>query len=185
MIHSQDRSGWFGASDTNRIMGGWNTKTFQTFWAEKLGITKINLNTVPMQAGTMYEHRILDALGVMERDRQIKIPKLCLRVNLDGEDKHIIHEVKTYRKEPFRVSTAYWRQAQVEMYVANKPLEIDAYHLTEEDYKNYFCPIDKARITRHFVAYDDAFIEKEYLPRLSYLASCLQKGVWPDDRIEI
>ena len=106
MIHSQDRSGWFGASDTNRIMGGWHTKTFQMFWAEKLGITKINLHTVPMQAGTMYEHRILDALGVMERDRQIKIPKLCLRVNLDGEDEHIIHEVKTYRKEPFRVSTA-------------------------------------------------------------------------------
>ena len=185
MIHSQDRSGWFGASDTNRIMGQWHTKTFQTFWAEKLGLTKINLHTVPMQAGTMYEHRILDALGIMARDRQIKIPTLCLRVNLDGEDERIIHEVKTYRKEPFCVSTAYWRQAQVEMYAANKPLEIDAYHLTEEDYKNYICAIDKARITRHFVAYDAEFIKKEYLPRLRYLANCLKKGVWPNDRIEV
>ncbi len=184
MIQSQDRSGWFGASDTSRIMGKWDTKTFKAFWAEKLGIISTKIHTIPMQTGTMYEHRILDAMGVMQRDRQIKIPDLRLRVNLDGEDEKIIHEVKTHKTEPFKVSTSYWRQAQIEMFAANKPLEIDAYRLVDEDYKNYFRPIDVNRITRHFVAYDNDFVENEYLPRLKYLSDCLKKGVWPDDRIE-
>lgn len=181
MIQEQDRSGWFGASDTARIMGRWDTKTFKRFWAEKLGLRRNSIKTIAMQTGTAYEHRILDAMGIVQRDRQIKIPELRLKVNLDGEDE-IIHEIKTHKSMEFRLSSAYIQQAQVEMYAANKPLEIDAYKLLEQDYRNYFNPIDLQRLTRHFVAYDRDFIEKRYLPRLEYLADRLKKEVWPNDR---
>lgn len=179
MIHSQDRSGWFGASDTAQIMGNWNTATFDRWWLVKLGAREQTIKTVAMQTGTALEHRILDALGVKKRDRQIRIRHLRLRVNLDGETPETIHEVKTYGKDSFRVSRAYWMQAQVEMFAARKPLVIDAYRLEPEDYLNWFREIDPVRLTHHPVEYDETWVEQEYLPRLRYLAGCLKRGAWP------
>ena len=180
MIHDQDRSGWFGASDTAKIMGRWDTKTFELFWREKLGLYQSNLKTVAMQTGTRLEGRILDAIGVKTRDRQIRISRLSLRVNLDGEDA-IIHEVKTHKKPKFAVTKPYWQQAQVEMFAARKALEIVAYQVTEEEYANWFLPIDPARITRHPIPYDGGWIGAEYLPRLEYLSACLQSGIYPKE----
>lgn len=179
MIASQDRSGWFGASDTAKIMGNWNTKTFRMFWMEKLGLHTHTIRTPEMLAGTHYEHRILEALGITEWDRQIKIEELLLRVNLDGESTQI-HEVKTHKKPVFAVTKPYWMQAQVEMFAAQKPLEIVSYRMMEEDYTNFFNPIDLSRVGRWPIAYEPAFIEA-YKPRLAYLADCLRKGVWPID----
>ncbi len=178
MIHDKDRSGWIGASDTARVMGNWNTKTFELFWREKLGLYHRTGSTLAMETGSAFEGKILDALGIRRRDRQIRIPELCLRVNLDGEDA-IIHEVKTHKSEVFKVSKAYWQQAQVEMYAAGKPLVIDAYRLLPEDYGNWMRPIDPERLSRHPVAYDKDWITREYLPRLRILAQCLKKGTWP------
>jgi hypothetical protein len=45
MIKNQDRSKWFGASDTSMIMGNWQTKTFNDWWMVKLGITTNNVKT--------------------------------------------------------------------------------------------------------------------------------------------
>lgn len=177
MIRSQDRSGWFGASDTNTIMGNWQTKTFARFWLEKMGLVHGGYVSPAMMAGTYYEHRILDYLGIARRDRQIKIRRYKLRVNLDGETS-VIHEVKTHSSQ-FKLSTAYWRQAQVEMFAARKPLEIVAYRLLPEDYNNYFNEIDPARLSRHPVEYDPVWLENEYLPRLRYLAYCLKRCKTP------
>jgi len=173
MIASQDRSGWFGASDTSIIMGSWNTKTFARFWLEKQGVIHGGYISPAMMAGTHYEHRILDHLGIKKRDRQIKIHRYRLRVNLDGES-DMIHEIKTYGGD-FRISKAYWQQAQVEMRTARKGLEIVAYRLTEDDYKNYFNPIDAERLSFHPIEYEPEWIEGEYLPRLRYLARCLRR----------
>lgn len=180
MISSQDRSGWFGASDTSKIMCNWDTKTFARFWLEKQGIIHGGYASPAMVAGTHYEHRILDSLGIKRRDRQIRIRRYRLRVNLDGES-DVIHEVKTHGGE-FKVSRTYWQQAQVEMFAARKPLEIVAYRLLPEDYENFFNPIDPDRITRHPVVYDPAWIENEYLPRLRYLAICLRRRKIPNLR---
>jgi hypothetical protein len=181
MISSHDRAGWFGASDTARIMGGWDTKTFGLWWMEKLGLRQSNIRTLPMIAGTHYEHRILDHLGIARRDRQVKIRKLRLRVNLDGEDARTVYEVKTYGYDGvFRVTKAYWQQCQVEMYATGKRCEIVAYRLKEEDYKNFFNPIDPARITRHEIEQDRVWVRDEYLPRLRYLKHCMRKGVTPN-----
>lgn len=179
MIHDQDRSGWFGASDTAHIMGNWDTKTFALWWLEKMGLRQNNIKTRAMQTGTVYEHRILDALGVVRFDRQIKIWRYRLRVNLDGEDE-TIHEVKTYGKV-FKISPAYWQQAQVEMFAARKPLNIEAYKLMEDDYQNYFNPIIPERLSSYPVKYDPEWIQAEYLPRLEYLAHCLRKGAFPSE----
>lgn len=183
MIRSQDRSGWFGASDTAAIMGSWDTKTFASFWLVKLGLARNTFRTTAMITGTMLEHRILDALEVPRRDRQIRIRPLRLRVNLDGEVPERIVEVKTYRDKPeFRVSKVYWRQCQVEMFAAGKPCCIAAYRVSEEDDRNLFLPIDMDRISIHPIARDEEWIEQEYLPRLRYLAECLRKERFP--RIE-
>lgn len=178
MIHSKDRSGWIGASDTAMVMANWTTPTWHKWWATKLGIATNHVTTTAMLAGTYYEHPILDALGVRKCDRQIKIRRLRLRVNLDGEDE-IIHEVKTYGKDTFKVTRGYWQQAQVEMFAAKKRLVINAYPLTEAHYQNFFLPVNPELISEHPIAYDAAWIKEQYLPRLRILARCLRKGVFP------
>lgn len=181
MIRNHDRSGWFGASDTARIMGNWNTPTFAAWWLEKLGLRKNVIRTKAMQAGSAYEHRILDFLKIRKRDRQVKIRRHRLRVNLDGECKKIVVEVKTYSGDTFRITPAYWQQSQVEMYATRKRLEIAAYKMLPEDLDNYFNPIIGDRLSNHQVSYDPHWIKTEYLPRLIYLAHCLRKKVFPND----
>ena len=117
-------------------------------------------------------------------DRQIKIRRLRLRVNLDGEDAQEISEVKTHKGESFKVPRAYWMQAQVEMFAAKKNLRIVAYHLEPEDYRNWFREIEDDRLSYHPIPYDRDWIEGEYLPRLRYLAKCLRKGVIPVEGAE-
>lgn len=181
MIHNQDRSKWIGASDTAMVMGNWRTKTFARWWLVKLGINHDHFTTGAMLAGTAYEHRILEHIGVEKMDRQIRIRHLRLRVNLDGETRDTVKEIKTYGSEKFVVSKPYWQQAQVEMFVTGKKLDIVAYRLTEDDYRNFFNPIDPHRISEHPVEYDPEWVYEKYLPRLKYLAWCLRKRVWPND----
>lgn len=188
MITDNDRSGWFGASDTAYIMGNWNTKTFKKWWLTKLGLNCDNFTTRAMNAGTYYEHAILDHIGAPRKDEQIIIPELRLRVNLDGDAPRHIYEVKTHKAEkPFKVSKAYLQQVRVQMF-AKKSIEgcmpiaeIISYGLLEEDYKNFFNDIDPNRLQRHPIEYDTAFIEA-YLPRIEYLLECMVKGVFPDEK---
>ena len=179
MIASKDRSGWIGASDTAMVMGNWSTPTFERWWAVKLGIARDDVRTRAMTAGTHWEGRVLDALGIKKRNRQIKLRHLRLRVNLDGET-DIIHEVKTHKSEVFKLSKAYWQQAQVEMFASGKRLVIDAYRLTPEDYDNFYRELDERRLTHHPVPYDFLWVTEQYLPRLRILAKALRKGVFPD-----
>lgn len=182
MIKSNDRSYYFGASDTNIIMGNWNTKTFEKWWLEKLGFHKNELKTEAMKTGNAYEHKILNSLNIkeLEKDKQIIIDRL--RVNLDGNTADCIYEVKTYNLEKiFKVTKQYWRQAQVEMYASNiKKLYIVAYGLIDKDYINFFNEIDIKRILMFEVKYDEKFIREEYLPRLKYLTKCLKFGSYPN-----
>ena len=183
MIADKSRAGWFGASDTATIMGNWETDTFAKWWNVKLGITDNNFSNQYTAAGTAYEHRILDFLGIKNRDRQIRLKKwnghsIRLRVNLDGED-DIIHEVKTHKSEKFTVTKAYWMQAQVEMFASRKMLVIDSYRLLDGDYDNFFNPIDPNRLGRHSVEYDPMWVQREYMPRLIYLTQCMKEGKFP------
>ena len=188
MIRNHDRSGWFGASDTATIMGNWNTDTFRRWWLVKLGVRKDRFITPAMQCGTAYEHKILDALRVKTRDRQIRIRSLRLRVNYDGESGQLITEVKTHSKSVFKVTKAYWQQCQVEMFASGcglfrkrKVCRIVAYRVTEDELFNFFLPIDENRLTQHKVDYDAEWVEGCYLPRLRYLAKCLRTGHWPQE----
>ena len=187
MIQSQDRSGWFGASDTATIMGNWKTKTFQKWWLTKLGLDSNHYTNRAMNAGTYYEHAILDYVGAPRKDHQILIPEYSLRINLDGDGPKRIYEIKTHRADkPFKVTKAYWQQVQVQCYGKLREegvvpsATIHAYGLLEEDYKNFFLEIDPKRIGYHPIPYDPSFIA-EYLKRVEYLRSCLLKGVFPDE----
>ena len=181
MIQDQDRSYFIGASDTSYVVGNWETKSFEKWWLEKLGLHKNNFTNEAMMTGTNYEHKILDALEIegLEKDRQFRVGRL--RVNLDGNTASCIYEVKTHKSDKkFKVSKQYWRQAQVEMYASGiHELYIVAYGLEENDYNNYFNDIDKERIELIKVDYNEDFIQNEYLPKLNYLTECLKRGVFP------
>lgn len=187
MISTQDRSGYFGASDTAMIMGNWKTKTFQKWWLQKLGLNTDHYTSKAMNAGTYYEHAILDVIGSPRKDHQIIIPEYRLRINYDGDGFGRIDEVKTHSQDKtFKVTKGYWQQMQVQIFgklttekVMPKPT-IWAYGLLEEDYKNFFNPIDKERLKRYPIDYDKKFIDG-YLHRVKYLKDCLDKGVMPDE----
>lgn len=180
MIADKDRSFYIGASDCKFVMGNWKTKTFEKWWREKQGILKNNFTNEAMQTGTAYEHKILDALGIpgLEKDKQIIDGRL--RVNLDGNTKFKIYEVKTHNaSKTFKVSKDYYGQVQVQMYASGIHRAcIVSYGLVSEDYKNFYRPIDRNRLHIHEIEYDEDFIRK-YKKRLAYLSNCLDTGAFP------
>jgi hypothetical protein len=182
MIASQDRSGYFGASDTDKIIGNWKTATFEKWWMQKVGINRDHFDNKYTLAGTHYEHRILESLGIpMELDKQIILEDLCLRVNLDGNDSDTIYECKTYKiANSFRLPRKYINQVQVQMFASGlRNAKIIVYGLTEKDYDNYFNDIDPSRRGEFIIAYDERWINEVYLPKLKYLAECLKEGRFP------
>lgn len=187
MIQSKDRSYYIGASDTSMVVGNWNTKTFEKWWLEKLGLNKNNLSNESIKAGNNYEHKILDSLEIKGLEKDKQIIKDRLRVNLDGNTDTCIYEVKTHNiDKEFKVSKQYWRQSQVEMYASGiHELYIVAYALRENDYNNYFNKIDKDRLELINVEYDKNFIENEYLQKLEILTKCLKEGVFPCKQQEL
>ena len=182
MIASKDRSGWFGASDVDKIVGNWNTKSWIDWWLVKLGISRNDVETVAMNAGTHKEHQILEYVSpLIETDRQIIIEPLRLRINLDGNVGKHIYEVKSHSADKvFKPSKKYVQQVIVQMYgFETREADIVSYALKEDDYKNYFLPVDSDRLKYHPISYDETFIETEFLPKLKYLAKCLKEGRFP------
>lgn len=182
MIASKDRSGFFGASDTDKIVGNYNTKSWRKWWLEKIGIEKSDFTNRAMSAGTYFEHRILKTLGFeIELDKQIIIEDLLLRVNLDGNTEDAIYECKTYNYEKgFKVPLKYKRQVWVQMYATGiRKAYIVAYGLVEDDYKNFFNEIDKDRLELIPIEYNEQWIHTEFLPKLRFLVDCLKRGVMP------
>ena len=186
MISSQDRSYYIGASETDKVIGIWKTRTWLSWWLQKIAIGNSHFNNVYTLAGTHFEHRILESLNIpMEFDKQIILEDLRLRVNLDGNTDECIYECKTFiNSKGFRLPKKYINQVQVQMFASGiHRAEIVAYGLEDEDYKNFFRPIDEER--RHIfpISYNSDWIEKVYLPRHLILRDCLVKGVLPDEAI--
>lgn len=183
MIQSHDRSGWIGASDTDKVIGNWKTKTWENWWMQKLGINTDHFDNRFTIAGTNWEHRILESLNLpgLEMDRQFIIEDLRLRANLDGNTPNRIHEVKTYQwAKGFRCPQKYKNQVQVQMFASNiLGADIVAYGLEEADYNNFFRDIDRQRLQEIPVLYDLKWVETVYLPKLRILADCLKRGVFP------
>ena len=182
MIASQDRSGYFGASDVSYIVGNWKTATFEKWWMQKLGINRDHFDNKYTLAGTHYEHRILESLGIpMELDKQVILEDLKFRVNLDGNDTDTIYECKTYKFDKgFKMPKKYIEQVQVQMFATGfRKAKIIVYGLLEEDYDNYFNPIDPLRRREFTVTYDERWINEVFLPRLKQLAQCLKEGRFP------
>lgn len=192
MIQSKDRSKYFGGSDAHYVTGNWSTKTFKYWWLEKIGLFKSELDTKAMRVGNAYEHKILDAYskaeGIeIEKDGQIVLEDIKLRVNYDGIGGDHIYEVKTYSSEEFKVSPNYQKQAQVEMFAYNEThtekskLSILAYPVRKEiEYLNYFEEVEPERIEEYPIEYDEGYI-KEYLANLEVLCDCLERGVMPHE----
>lgn len=185
MIADHDRSGWIGASDTDKVIGNWKTRTWEKWWLEKLGINRDHFDNEYTKAGTNWEHRILDSLHLpnLEKDRQIILEDLRLRVNLDGNTPDRIKEVKTYQWEKGwkKTPAKYIHQVQVQMFASQiYGADIVAYGLEPPDYQNYLRDIDPGRLQQIPFLYDREWTETVYLPKLRILADCLRRGVMPD-----
>lgn len=119
MIRDYDRAHWFGASDSKYIMGmSKASKSWNDWWKVKCGIADQAFHgNIYTKAGNTFEHSILKAWNPdVTFDRQILVPNLRLRVNLDGNTDDEIFEVKTYQIDKgFKVSEAYYYQAQMQM----------------------------------------------------------------------
>lgn len=192
MITDHDRSGWIGASDVQYVIGNWQTKTWEKWWMQKLGLYKGRMDNEYTLAGTHWEHKILDSLGMpdMVKDRQILLPEILLRVNLDGNTPGRIYECKTYKAHALTGSAkdfqrgvapaGYRNQVQVQMYASKIfGADIVAYGLVTEDYSNYLRAIDPGRRQLIPVEYDAKWIENVYLPRHMKLVEALKRKGWP------
>lgn len=149
---------------------------------QKIGINRDHFDNKYTSAGTHYEHRILESLGIpMELDKQIIIEDLRLRVNLDGNDTDTIYECKTYQFDKgFKMPKKYIQQVQVQMFASGlRKAKIIVYGLQEDDYDNYFHEIDPRRRDEIVITYDEQWIREVFLPKLTYLAECLKEGRFP------
>lgn len=187
MIKNQDRSKWFGASDTNIIMSSWETETFKEWWAVKLGYKGKSFHSWIMDCGNIMEIPIIRHIEKAE-GKKIAIGKhpyyclrLRLRVNYDGLRKDEVIEIKTTETHWKTVPKKYWQQCQVLMYRKKKMRTgLYAYKMETSDYASpYFPIIASNRLKRYEILYDENFIEREYKPRLRYLASCLKQKKFP------
>ena len=189
MINSaSSRAYWFGASDVKFIMSNWKTATFMSWWTEKLGVTKKDLKTIYLVSGRYKEHQLANHYAETHNekvilDRQVKLRQLRLRVNLDCETKKRIIEIKThkYSEEAWKMPKEYVWQVWVQMFATGKrDACIYAYAMKEEDYENFFLPIDDKRIEEIPVEYNADWIAYDYLPRLVYLCKCLKQRKTPN-----
>lgn len=118
MIHDFDRRYWFGASDAKHIYAHTETSTWRRWWDTKTGKCRnVFTGNIYTKAGNTFEHSILKSwCSSITMDRQILIPELRLRVNLDGNLPDTIVEVKTHQiNRPFEITDGYYYQAQLQM----------------------------------------------------------------------
>ena len=185
MIASKDRSYYFGASDNAYILGNWKTKSFQKWWMQKLGINTDHFENVYTLAGTHFERKILESLGIpLEFDKQFINEELRLRVNLDANTEDTNIECKTTKEDihTFKLPKKYINQTQVQMFGSGfRKTKIVVYQLLPEDYENFLRPIDPKRRKIFDIAYDEKWVNGIYLPKHLILRDCLVKGVLPYD----
>lgn len=184
MISDKDRSYYIGASDTKYVIGNYDTKTFRHWWDVKMGfIADTDYDSIYIMTGNLYEPKILDWLECTERDRQIIIGRL--RVNLDGETEDSVIEIKTFRYDGvWKPPKAYLHQVQVEMFATGKDKGyLVGYGVDDDDYyaviNGETLDIDARRIFIYPIERDDKWLDEVYLPRLWYLAECLEEERLP------
>ena len=182
MIHDYDRSGYMGASDVRYVMGHWRGKTFENWWMEKLGLGHKGYSNRFMEAGTAWEHRILKSLNIpeLQLDSVFFREELKLRVNLDGNTRDKIYEVKTYRlKNGFKPNKWHIWQVQVQMLGSGiREGEILYYGLREQDY-GCVGLVDPSRLHRVKVCYDPQWLQQCYLPRHRQLVKAMLGREYP------
>ena len=189
MISNTDRAYWFGASDSLKVISpNHTTQTWQKWWREKQGIEESDFKgNIYTEAGTRFEHPILEAFDKgINKDRQLLIEDLRLRVNYDGDKNGVIYEVKTHKiNKPFEITPYIEAQVQTEMYVWQEcmdefnGLRILSYGLTEEDYRNEAPTvedIDVDRIKVHKVKYKKKKV-KHFLDCLKPLVDELKEVI--------
>jgi len=190
MINSSDpRTNIFGASDTQKMLMGLNTKGFKEFWYVKTG--EIESDFVPNKytlAGDLLEEPVLKTIH-----NNMELSPVCryndyLRANLDGLHNDTIYEIKCCNYESVLFTGVkkdkwYRKQVQVQMFVSGiRKAKLCYYAVMPHEYETGFllcAEIDSDRIFTHDIEYDKEWIEEVYLPRFEFLCKCIEDNVYP------
>lgn len=191
MITDYSRKLWIGASDSLKVITpNHSTQSWREWWHEKLGLCERDFQgNIYTHAGTIYEHPILESWDKnINKDRQLIIEDLRLRINYDGDLDGNIFEVKTHKAEkPFEISKYIQAQVQTQMYVWKEKaklgevpnfnnLYILSYGLYEDEYDVEEPQIDFNRIKVHKVKYNKAEV-KHFLKCLKPLAEEIKEHI--------
>lgn len=197
MISDTDRSYWFGASDSLKVLTpNHTTKTWNDWWNEKCGVGERDFKgNIYTQAGERYEHPILEAFDKdIYKDRQLYVEDLRLRVNYDGDKDGIIYEVKTHRrKNAFEITPYIYAQIQTQMYVWKeagdvpfKKLYILSYGLSDEELHDPNPVVDPDRIKVHKTKYDKGHVKRflqELEPLVERLDEMRKPSIMQDEKV--
>lgn len=182
MIKDYDRSHWFGASDAKYIFSDSQlSNSWRDWWDVKCGRNTTAFGgNVYTRAGNTFEHSILRTYDKRIRfDRQIRIPELRLRVNLDGNTDDEIYEVKTYQiDKAFKVTDAYFHQAQLQMlaWKMEKLINwVDCDGVPKQKSKNL-------PLKQHYILAYGLYPDEYYA---TYTDEQIEKGLIPIDRDRI
>ena len=86
MIKSHDRSGWFGASDTGRVMGRWDGKSFEKWWLVKLGVRSEDFATEAMKTGTSKAVDLATFPDEIIKQEYLLSPQHIIDYEIESED---------------------------------------------------------------------------------------------------
>lgn len=182
MIRDYDRSHWFGASDSKFIFAESHlSRSWLEWWDVKCGKEQNKFHgNIFTKAGNTFEHSILKTYNPdIQFDRQIKIPNLRLRVNLDGNTYDEIYEVKTYQiDKSFSVTDGYYYQAQMQMLawkIERWMNFVEAEGVPETKLKN-------PQLRRHIILAYGLYPDEYYS---DYTTEQIEKGLIPIDKDRI
>jgi len=191
MISERNTLGYIGGSDANKLFGSFETKTFKSWWSERLTGLKLNeFSTLDTAVGNIMESLILDEVGISGNFRSIFVKKegTIAGINTDALDNECYHEVKTGGPGMVMdwlsgkaISVAYRRQVMHGLYVTERNLgKIHVLAMTKEDKKNPFLMDVRGKVkTFEFRAED--FEMDDYHRRVMYLTKCFSEKLEPTD----
>ena len=192
MIDVRNRQGYIGGSDAVRVHGSYETKTFKSWWAERLtGISTSDFSTYHTSAGNIMEAEVLQCLKIPESAWSLSFKKegTIAGVNTDAYYNGEVHEIKTVLSDIAykwimggAISSAYMYQLKHAMYVTDaKKSHLHICVMSDDEKRNPFQieSVEERIFTFSFDRDEAATIE--YGKIMNYLTACYNAGVYPSD----
>lgn len=197
MINERNIQGYIGGSDSVRVHGSWETKTFVSFWRERLsGFRESNpFDTIHTAAGNIMESEILSAVGIDKKFWSVEFPakETMAGCNTDAFDGRL-HETKTVLSEEgmrwvigYSIPATYMYQVMHNLFVTKaEEVLLHVCLMTPQEKINPFS-IENVRERVHTFRFHKSYFDKTkvtmamYGAFMEHLTDCYRRGVFPRD----